>query len=326
MWIAHDGYLTWYNIKKMNVLITGGAGYIGNELVFELLKDPSVNQIIIYDNLSRKNYNFFLDNRYTPGNVSFIWGELLDSRKLRQVLQNIDVVYHLAAKVSTPLASENAHLYEQINHWGTAELVYAVEESPVKKFIYVSTTSVYGASEKMTDINTPPDPKTFYGSSKLRGESHVERLMNTRDVWIIRAGNVYGYSPSVRFDAVINRFMFEANFVGRIQITGNGKQRRAFIHIDKLVNMLANLLRHDLPSGIYNFSEHNLSIEFIAGVIKEIFPSLDMIFVNQHLVMREIKLLHDERIMPLVTLPDKSFKEELMSFKEMFSFSSGLNQ
>ncbi len=307
----------------MNILITGGAGYIGNELVFELLKDPAVSEIIVYDNLSRKNYNLFLDTRYEPKKVSFIWGELLDSRKLRQVLQNIDVVYHLAAKASTPLATENSHLFEQINHWGTAELVYAIEESPrVKKFVYLSTTSVYGASEQMIGIDTPPDPKTFYGSSKLRGEAHVERLYDKMDAWIIRSGNVYGYSPSVRFDAVINRFMFEANFVGRIQITGNGKQQRAFVHVDKLVNMLANLVRFKLPAGVYNFSEHNLSIEHIAKIIKEIYPSLDMIFVNQHLVMREIKVLPDKRIMPLLTSPQVSFKDELIRFREKFSFSS----
>ena len=310
----------------MKVLITGGAGYVGNELVFELLKNPEIERIIVYDNLSRRNYNLFLDHRYEPRKVSFIWGELLDSRKLRQLLQEIDVVYHLAAKVSTPLATENSHLFEQINHWGTAELVYAVEDSPVRQFVYLSTTSVYGASEEMVTIDTPPDPKTFYGSSKLRGEEHVERLFHKMDAWIIRSGNVYGYSPSVRFDAVINRFMFEANFVGRIQITGNGKQQRAFVHVDKVVKMLSSLLDGHLPSGVYNFSEHNMSIDHIAGVIREIYPGLDTIFVNQHLVMREIKVEADRRIVLPADLQPVSFKEELLRFKEKFSFSSNLYQ
>ncbi|MFO7978293.1 MAG: SDR family oxidoreductase [Bacteroidales bacterium] len=306
----------------MNILITGGAGYIGNELVFELLKDPSIERIIVYDNLGRKNHNLFLDTRYEPRKVKFIMGELLDSRKLRQVLKDIDVVYHLAAKVSTPYATEHSHVFEQINHWGTAELVYAVEESNVKKFVYLSTTSVYGASEDMITIDTPPDPKTFYGSSKLRGEAHVERLADKIDTWIIRCGNVYGYSPSVRFDAVVNRFMFEANFVGRIQITGNGKQQRAFIHVDKVVNLLGNLLRVPLPSGTYNLVEHNLSIENIAALIREIYPELDIIFVNQHLVMREIKVEHDTRLNDLLTVPEIPVKQELMNFREKFSFSS----
>jgi UDP-glucose 4-epimerase len=309
----------------MNILITGGAGYIGNELVFELLKDPTIDRIIIYDNLGRNNYNLFLDTRYEPRKVKLIAGELLDSRKLRQVLKDIDVVYHLAAKVSTPYVTEDSHVFEQINHWGTAELVYAVEESNVSRFVYLSTTSVYGASEKVINTSTPPDPKTFYGSSKLRGEAHVMRLIPKLNTWIIRCGNVYGYSPSVRFDAVINRFMFDANFIGRIQITGNGKQQRAFIHVDKVVNVLGNLLRIDLPSGVYNLVDKNLSIEKIASFIKEIYPHLDIIFVNQHLVMREIKVEHDKRIMGLLTLPHFSMKQELINFKEKFSFSSQMD-
>ncbi len=306
----------------MNILITGGAGYIGNELVFELVKNPSVKSIIVYDNLSRKNYNLFLDNRSEYNKVKFINGELLDSRRLRQVLDGVDVVYHLAAMVSTPFATENSHLFEQINHWGTAELVYALEESNVKKVVYLSTTSVYGATEDMIDINTIPDPKTFYGSSKLRGETHIKRLFNRMDTYIIRCGNVYGYSPSVRFDAVINRFMFYANFMGRIQITGNGKQKRAFIHVDKVVNLLSNLLNNELPSGVYNFSDQNLSINSIAELIRDIYVDLEMIFVNQHLVMREIKVKPDERIMKLLTIRPTAVKEELIDFKNSFSFSS----
>lgn len=308
----------------MKILITGGAGYVGNELVFELLKVPQVEKVIVYDNLSRKNYNLFLDTRYEPHKIQFVNGELLDSRKLKKELRDIDVVFHLAAIVSTPYATENSHLFEQVNHWGTAELVYAIEESNVKKFIYLSTTSVYGASDEMITIDTIPDPKTFYGSSKLRGEKHVERLPGKMDAYIIRCGNVYGYSPSVRFDAVINRFMFEVNFMGRIQINGNGQQTRAFIHVDKVVRVLRNLINPEfsLSPGIYNLVDQNLSIFGIANTIKEIYSHMDMIFVNQHLVMREIKVEKDHRIEPLKTIEPITVKEELMNFKNKFSFSS----
>ncbi len=306
----------------MRVLITGGAGYIGNELIFELLKIPNIEKVIVYDNLSRKNYNLFLDNRYEPQKIQFVNGELLDSRKLKKELDGIDVVFHLAAIVSTPYGSENAHLFEQVNHWGTAELIYAVEKSNVKKFIYLSTTSVYGASEEVNTIDTIPDPKTFYGSSKLRGEQHVQRLMDTMDAYIIRCGNVYGYSPSVRFDSVINRFMFEVNFMGRVQINGNGQQTRAFIHVDKVVNLLCNITGHSLEAGIFNLVDQNLSIFGIANTIKEIYPHMDMIFVNQHLVMREIKVERDQRLDALRTLQPISFQQELLNFKDKFSFSS----
>ena len=306
----------------MKILITGGAGYVGNELTYFLLKNPEVEQIVIYDNLSRKNYNLFLDNTFPKGKVKFVKGELLDTRKTRKILEDIDVVYHLAAKVSTPLANEDSHMFEQINHWGTAELVYAVEESSVSKFVYLSSTSIYGATKEIIDINSFPNPKTFYGSSKLRSEAHVERLGEKIPSYILRCGNIYGYSPSVRFDAVINRFMFEANFLGRIQISGDGKQKRAFVHVDMVVNILCNLLQQDFPVGTYNLVGENISIIEVANLIKEIYPNLEIIFINQHLKMREIQVKTDERLDKLITCPEKTMKEQLSSFKDKFAFSS----
>ena len=155
----------------MNILVTGGAGYIGTELIDKLAIDPSVDKIIVYDNLSRPNYNLFLGNRISSvSKIQFVKGELLDSRSLKNILKDIDVVYHLAARVTTPFANSDAHMYEQINHWGTAELVYAVEESKVKRFIYTSSAGVYGSSEEAVTEEVAPDPKTFYAISKLRGE------------------------------------------------------------------------------------------------------------------------------------------------------------
>ncbi len=305
----------------MRVLITGGAGYVGNELTFELLEDERIEKIIIYDNLSRKNYNLFLDEAYPPGKVKFVKGELLDTRKIKSVLKEVDTVVHLAAKVSTPFANEDSHLFEQINHWGTAELVYAVENSDVSKFIYTSSSSVYGFSEKLIDRNTTPNPKTFYGSSKLRSEAHVSRLGKKIPAFILRCGNIYGYSPSARFDAVINHFMFEANFTGRIQISGNGLQQRAFIHVDKVVNILHNILHTDFESGTYDLVDKNMSIIEIGDIVKDLYPDLEIIFINQHLQMSEIRVKKDKRLQAISTSKQKSFKEELLSFKKQFAFS-----
>ena len=304
----------------MNVLITGGAGYIGNELIFQLINNPEIEKIIIYDNLSRRNYNIFIDSKYPKGKVEFIRGELLDTRKLKASLNGIDVVYHLAAKVSTPFASEDSHLYEQINHWGTAELVYAIENSSVSKLIYTSSTAIYGESNEIVDINTIPNPVTFYATSKFRGEEHVKRLLDKIPTYILRCGNVYGYSPSLRFDAVINRFMFDSNFIGRIQITGNGNQYWAFIHVDKAVDVLSSLIIMDFPSGVYNLVDKNLSVIEIADVLKEIYPKLEMLYVNQHLMLRELRVKHDQRLEPLITIPEYTLKQELLAFKDKFAF------
>ena len=306
----------------MRILITGGAGYIGTVLTKHLVNLDKVSKIIIYDNLSRKNSNLFLGDRLPNAEkVELVVGDILDLRKLKMVLADVDVVFHLAARVSTPFANIDADFHEQVNHWGTSELVSAVEESGVDKFIFTSSTSVYGASEQLINEEHHPDPKTFYGISKFRGEEHVRRLQKKRKAVILRCANVYGFSRSMRFDAVINRFMFDANFTNRIQIHGNGKQHRAFIHVNVLVKVLIGCLLNDVPSGIYNVVDRNMQILDIVDVLKEIYPDLEFIFINQHLDLRKMIIDRNSAIRKHIDFEnDRSFKEELLDFKTRFSF------
>ncbi len=311
----------------MNVLVTGGAGYIGAELVYKLSLLEDVKKVIVYDNLTRDNFNLFISNRNRiPNNkVKFELGDILDSRKIRKVLKDVDVVYHLAARVDTPFSNIDSHSFEQINNWGTAELLYAVEETKsVKKLVYVSSTSVYGAGKKIVDETTLPNPRTFYSISKMRGEEHVKRLLERGNIQasIVRCGNVYGYTPTIRFDSVINKFLFDANFNNRISIHGSGKQARSFIHINKVVDALVAFLIKDIPPAIYNLVDKTIEILDIVDVMKEIFPDLEFIFINQHLVLRELKVKADERLAQYYQLPESDFKQELMEFKDCFAFNS----
>jgi UDP-glucose 4-epimerase len=306
----------------MKVLVTGGAGYVGTELITQLVSNPQVEKVIIYDNLSRLNYNLFLGLRLQKHfKLQFVKGELLDTRALRKVLKGIDVVYHLAAKVTTPFANTDAHVYEQINHWGTAELVYAVEESNVRRFIYTSSTGVYGASEEAVDETAPPEPQSLYATSKIRGEEHVRRLADKIDTYIVRCGNVYGYSKSMRFDAVINRFVFDANFNKLVTIQGDGKQSRAFIHVEMLSKALANLLVSDLASGTYNLVERNIKVIDILDVLKELIPGLEFLFINQHLRLNALHVKPNPVVNQALGIGQpRSLKDELEEFIAKFSF------
>lgn len=309
----------------MKVLITGGAGYIGTELVFRLAANPEIESIIVYDNLDRGNYNLFLGDRVANPKVRFVNGDLLDSRKIRKTLEGMDKVIHLAAKVTTPFANIDSHSFEQINHWGTAELIYAVEESDVKQFIFMSSSSVYGSSKEEATENTPPSPDSFYAISKWRGEGHVQRLFEKLNTQILRCGNVYGYSKSMRFDAVINRFMFDANYSNRITIQGNGKQFRSFIHVEKVTHILEQLLLQQVPSGVYNLSDKNMQIMELVNVIKQLYPDLEFLFINQHLEMQQMKVKHESNLYKLIPLPSSEISDELKRFKENFSFHPVLN-
>lgn len=306
----------------MRILVTGGAGYIGTELVDTLAQKNDVSEIIVYDNLSRNNYNLFingkLDNHHK---IRFVKGDLLDSRQLRKSLDGIDVVYHLAAKVTTPFANTDPHFYEQVNHWGTAELVYALEDSNVKQLIYASSTSVYGSSSLALDEQTNPNPKTFYGISKMRGEEHVNRLIDKMSTVILRSGNVYGYSKSMRFDAVINKFVFEANFNKRITIHGDGRQHRSFIHIDQIKHALANVITTKVDSGVYNLVSRDLVVLDIVDELKQQIPDLEFIFINQHLNLRELKIKANDKLNQLLGVKNEmTFTEELKEFRSHLSF------
>jgi UDP-glucose 4-epimerase len=185
--------------------------------------------------------------------------------------------------------------------------------------IYLSSTSVYGASNFIVEKGTEPNPQTFYGISKLRGEGHVKRISNKINTYILRCGNVYGYSKSMRFDAVINKFMFEANYNRKISVNGDGMQYRSFIHIDKVSEVLHKISEGGLLSETYHLTDLNLSVVEIIDELKELYPDLEMIFVNQHMKLKEIRVTSDEQINQLITLKN-SFITELNQFKERFTF------
>lgn len=306
------------------ILITGGAGYIGSALIEQLLPLQEVEQIVIYDNLSRNNYHFFLGDKLpNQEKINFIQGELLDTRKLKKALFGIDTVIHLAAKVTTPFADADPHYFEQSNHWGTAELVYAVEESEVKHFVFASSVSVFGSATEMIEENHHPNPRTIYGISKLRGEEHVARLMDKINTQILRLGNVYGYGNAVRFDAVINRFMFDANFNKRIAIHGDGKQHRPFISIQKASDVLKQVaIKNNIPSDYYNVVDQNLQVLDIVDALKTIYPEMEFTFINQHLKLRELLVNPETKLKNHIDFPkgNTKLKDDLLLFKKALRF------
>lgn len=298
----------------MKLLITGGAGYIGTELSTRLMHNERIESIRVYDNLSRKNYNFFLGDEKLNQKISFVNADLLDTYTLRKEVAKADTVIHLAAKVTTPFADQSPHLFDQVNNWGTAEVCYALEESDCERLIYMSSASVYGSSHAREEDETMPSPKTFYGISKLKGEKHVERLEAKKNVTIIRCANVYGYSRSMRFDAVINKFVFDAKNLGRITINGNGEQNRAFISIGRTIDFLESLLMQKVSPLHFDLVDRNLSINDVAYALKELFPEMEMLYVDQQIPLRQIRVKPDLEVQRLIGENTESFRDELEAF------------
>lgn len=305
------------------VLITGGAGYIGAALIDALAASGQPLDVTVYDNLSRGHRNFFLGQKLPASmTVHFICGDLLDTRRLGRAVAEADVVVHLAARVSTPFANDDPHLFEQVNHWGSAELSYQLEASPAR-LIALSSIAVYGGGPGAVGVGSPTQPQTWYGTSKLRGEQMLSRLGEQMPVHILRCGNVYGYGRCMRFDAVINRFLFDAHHTGRISIHGSGEQGRAFIHVDHVAATLSRLVLGDpeLPGDTYDLIDRNLSIQEIADTLKELRPDLETLYVEQDMTRRNLLVRPDYRLMDRGYFQQRPFADELREMQGRFLLS-----
>jgi UDP-glucose 4-epimerase len=303
----------------MKILLTGGAGYIGNELVYRLSAEPGVEDILVYDNLCKGNYNLFTGLRKVPGNnVRFVQADILDSRSLRSAMQGVDVVIHLAARVETPYADQNAHDFEQGNHWGTAEVVYAAEEAGIGRFIYLSSQSVYGQGE-ITSSDHPRAPSSFYALSKMRGEEHVLRLMEKIPVQLVRCANVYGYSKNLRIETMVNQFIFDAHFANRVAVHGNPEHTMTHISVYRVVETLARMIKRDMESDVFNLSHRRMSTADLVDALREIYPRLETIYVDQHIPLHDLTMACDPRLEALMP-GDTTLVEDLVKFREMFTF------
>lgn len=296
----------------MQVLVTGGAGYVGTGVVEALSLREEVQGITVYDNLSRGSYSFFLDGRGAAAKpMRFVRADLLDTFTLRREVERADVVVHLAAKVTTPFDHADALSMDQVNHWGTAELSYALERCKAKRVVYSSSIAVYGHADAVQSTTAATAPVTAYGRSKLAGEAMLARLGGHCSVAIARLANVYGYNRSMRFDAVINRMSFDAAMFGRVSIEGAGDQVRSFISIGRASAIVAELAcRAESPSTI-NVSDHMLSITQIADGLSRLYPRLERLNIVASLPARNLCVSRDASLDRFAVDPPTEFEEDI---------------
>jgi UDP-glucose 4-epimerase len=250
-----------------------------------------------------------------------VGGDLLDTRRLAKALEGTEVVFHLAARVTTPFADADLHGFDQVNHWGSAELGYLLEKPgcSVRRLVYLSSTAVYGESETAVQVGDPAAPVSAYGGSKFDGERMLERLSENLALHIPRCANVYGYNRAMRFDAVINRFVFDAHYRGRIEVHGSGEQRRAFVHVDNLVHALAGAVHGKLPLGRSHVVGRNLSVNDILGAVQALEPESEVLYIRQHQRLRDLVVAPDPRV-DLGAAADRGLLEQLHDLRARFSF------
>jgi len=304
----------------MRCFVTGGAGYLGTSLIAELDRRGSCSEIVVYDNLSRGSYSFFLDGDSFRTPIRFIRGDLLDTRALHAAMNGIDTVVHLAARVKTPFGDQDAMAMDQINHWGTAELSYAIEKHAVRRVVYASSTAVYGHAGHAVSTSDPPAPVTAYGASKLAGEKMLRRLDDC-DVCIVRCGNIYGFNRSMRFDAVVNRMAFDATFAGRVRVEGSGEQARSFISVRRAAEVLAEFTCGDAPGDTWDLVEHTRTVNEIADTLDRIHPDMERLSVQSGLAAGSLRVEADRRVLAMPCGAPSDFAADISELTGHFAFA-----
>ncbi|MCC7128851.1 MAG: epimerase [Anaerolineae bacterium UTCFX2] len=219
----------------MNLLITGAAGFLGSHLANFLVREG--HQVRGLDDLSTGN-----PEAVSP-QVLFTRGDVNDRPKLWTLLQDVDCVYHLAARVSVPESVLYPREYNATNVGGTVSLMEAMRDVGVRRVVFVSSGAVYGdQGEQPLKESATPNPRSPYAVSKLAAEYYVRTI---GDLWgietvILRVFNAYG--PGQNLPAshapVIPNYLRQATRGGTLVMHGDGRQTRDYVYVDDVVSAM----------------------------------------------------------------------------------------
>lgn len=252
----------------MKALVTGGAGFIGSNLVKQLLEDG--HNVTVLDNLS----SGYRSNIETIGDVHFIEGDIRDDSAVDKAVKGAEVVFHLAASVGNKRSIDHPLIDADINVMGTLKILEAARREGVRKIVASSSAGIFGELKVLPiKEDHPVEPDTPYGSSKLCMEKECLAYSKLYDIEAVclRYFNVYG--PNQRFDAygnVIPIFVFKMLKSEPLTVFGDGEQTRDFINVRDVVqaNIKAAMARG--VSGAFNTgSGSRISINSLIDLIRK---------------------------------------------------------
>ena len=239
----------------MNILVVGGAGYVGGGIVDKL---KQTHNVTVYDSL-------IYEESYRK-DVNFVYGDIRDHDKLLPLLKENDAVIWLAALVGDGACSINPELTFEIN----SKSVKFLANNFDKRVIFLSTCSVYGAQEGLLDESSTINPLSEYASSKVQAEEYL----SDSNAIIFRLGTLFGISDEfsrIRLDLVVNILVTKALTEGKLTVFG-GEQWRPLLHVVDVANAIAHTIESDV-TGIFNLHYKNFKIIDIAQAIIEKVPS-----------------------------------------------------
>jgi nucleoside-diphosphate-sugar epimerase len=269
------------SLNGRRVLVTGGAGFIGSNLVRRLLKEGSY--VRVFDNFStgkRSNIEDIIRGSET-NRLEVFEGDLRDFALILGATLGIDLVYHEAALPSVIRSVKAPNTTNDVNIAGTLNLLEACKVHKVKRVIYASSSSIYGDSEELPKRESMlPNPKSPYAVSKIAGEHYMRvfhHLYGIETV-ILRYFNVYGpfQDPTSEYSGVISKFI--TAFINGEQMTiyGDGEQTRDFTYVDDVVDANVLVANAAVSGEVFNIAGgKRYSLNQMIAILKGIFNKED---------------------------------------------------
>ncbi len=247
----------------MRILVTGGAGYVGSLLSRKLLAKGY--QVRVMDALWYGKQS--ISDCLTHENFELVEEDIRNLTSTVRAMKDVDAVVHLASIVGMPASSIEPRTSEEINYLATKNIAELCQLHGIGTYIFASTCSVYGSQpEKIITEKSKTSPLDYYAKQKFLSERAIGWL-NTAPT-ILRFGTLFGLSPRMRFDLVINLFIAKALQEKEITVFG-GNQYRPFLHVEDAADSIIFALEKDL-TGTYNVMSENFTILNAAKKIKEL--------------------------------------------------------
>jgi len=251
----------------MNILVTGGAGYVGSNLIPELIKDGHYVKC-----LDRFFFGAdFLSSSEFDGRLELIKTDIrwFDPK----ILEDIDLVFDLAALSNDPVGELNPEKTHEINHLGRTRVATESKRAGVKQYVLASSASIYGQQEQIASETSVVHPITAYSKANRNAEIDTLKLHdNTFCVSVLRFSSLYGISPRMRFDISVNEMVLNLFKNSKIVVRGKNNQR-PFLHVRDAVLAYQLIINADfdkIGGEIFNVGDEsqNYSIGKLAEIIK----------------------------------------------------------
>lgn len=264
----------------MNVLITGGAGFIGSHLSENLKNDKRIKKIYIIDNLtsgSKKNISGILKDK----KIKFIKQDIKNINKIKNYFKNVSVVFHLAGLVDVANSINNPLKYLKNNLLGTLNILECMKLCNVKKIIFAASSSCYGnAGKNSINESQKVEPESPYAYSKNSAEELIKLFskINKTNFVSLRLFNVYGQRAKMtgNYASVISIFLRQKKNNKPLTIVGDGNQSRDFVHVLDVVEAFKKANFSKNKNKVYNIgtgkSETINKIAKIFGGKKKFIP------------------------------------------------------